>query len=181
MRHLDARSRTIATFVHSRQESILKLLSSNSLETFHHNGWQLTVPVLEAIATHQPQIKDLALGHSGDCLVIPGSIYGLLTVFDGLDFDLLERELITTLKTTRQLKTLLLRQNSFFSPIAPPGARTHFVTDETLQTLAKSCSDLRQLELFDCAHITKAGITSLAKGCLNLETLSEPRTLLSYG
>ena len=149
----------------SRYEAaILSLLCSNELESFHHNGWQLTTDVLHAIALCQSQIKDLALGFSGYSESSEGG-YGALA---GVGFALLERELITTLKATRQLKTLMLRQD-WTSCAHPeePNARKYFVTDKTLETLAESCSDLTRLELFNCTNITSEGITFLVLDCFN--------------
>ncbi len=155
----------------SRHEvALLKLLTSVSFESFHHNGWQLTIPTLKAIATHQKQIKALSLGHSGISQVPGRERYG---IFAGINYADLEKELIATLLLTSQLESLSLRQDwtSCANPVHPD-VRKYYVTDQTLKTLALSCGNLRKLHLFNCSTVTTAGIASLATGCPHLEALS---------
>ena len=151
------------------QTAILKLLDMRTFESFHHNGWQLTASTLQSIAARQPQIKDLALGYSGNN-IFPGQPNG---IFAALDYAALEQELITTLKNTKQLRSLSLRQNWATYSASPHSLSCkHFVSDRTLETLAQSCDDLRELRLFNCSNITGKGIANLAKCCKHLETLS---------
>ncbi len=141
-------------------ELILQILTSSvSLNSFRQTAWELTVPVLTAIAEHQSQLSDLALGYR--------SLSELSSLPDKSYYDHLEGTLIATILCLSNLKVFSLNQAAYPACISD----NTYVTNKTLRAIAIRCTDLKELSLFNCSKVTSTGLSLLAQRCLSLETL----------
>lgn len=146
-----------------RNEVLLQILTSGiKLTSFTQTAWELTVPVLEAIAEHQTGLTDLSIG----CKKVQNITPPQQIVLQKAYFDSLEKGLIATILKLPKLTCLGLSQ-----PGCPmPNWDSTYVTDETLVAITKACRELRQLSLINCSKVTRMGIQALRE-CSHLQNL----------